>query len=150
VVDIFISYKHEDRRAIEPLIKALELQKFTVWWDDKMLPGEKIPAVINEILDKVACVIVVWSRLSLESNWVPDEAAYGRDHETLIPVTFDGSKAPLGFQQLFVLDLAAWAGDLADVRFQKVVTRVRSLLDRPTKQPKSLKLNTEAEATIRP
>jgi len=143
VADIFISYKHEDRRAIEPLIKAFESQKFDVWWDDKILPGEKIPAVINKILDEVACVIVVWSRLSLASNWVPDEAAYGRDHEILIPVTFDGSEAPLGFQQLSVLDLRTWAGDLADLAFQKVVTRVRSLLDHPARQPKSLKITTE-------
>jgi ABC-type sugar transport system substrate-binding protein len=147
VADIFISYKHEDKRAIEPLIQALQSQKFDVWWDDKILPGERIPAVINKILDEVACVIVVWSKLSLASNWVPDEASYGRDHEILIPVTFDGSSAPLGFQQLLVLDLTTWAGDLADLRFQKVVTRVRNLLDRPARQPKSLKITTEMGAT---
>lgn len=119
MADIFISYKHEDWPTIEPLIRALESQKFDVWWDDKILPGERIAAAINKILDEVACVIVVWSRLSLESNWVPDEATYGRDHEILIPVTFDGSEAPLGFQQLLVQDLRTWAGDLADLRFQK-------------------------------
>jgi ABC-type sugar transport system substrate-binding protein len=139
---IFISYKHEDRHTIEPLIKALESLNFDVWWDDELLPGERIAAVINEVLDKAACVIVVWSKLSSESNWVPDEAAYGRDHSLLIQVTFDGSRAPLGYQQLLVLDLGAWSGDLTDPRFQKVVTRIRSLL-RPVRQPKSLQVTTE-------
>ena len=146
MADIFISYKHEDWAAIAPLIKALEFQKFDVWWDDKILPGERIAAAINKILDEVACVIVVWSKRSLGSNWVPDEATYGRDHEILIPVTFDGSEAPLGFQQLLVQDLSAWVGDLTDLRFRNVVTRVRRLLDQPTRQPKSLKLTTELRA----
>jgi ABC-type sugar transport system substrate-binding protein len=77
---------------------------------------------------------------SLASNWVPDEADYGREHDILIPVTFDGSLPPLGFQQLLAQNLEAWAGNSTDLRFQKIVTRIRKLREQPARQPESLKL----------
>src|SRR6202161_3310160 len=70
---VLISYKHEDAERVLPLVRVLEAQKFTVWWDDKISPGKTIPAVIREALDEVSCVVVVWSKLSVKSNWVLDE-----------------------------------------------------------------------------
>jgi DNA-binding LacI/PurR family transcriptional regulator len=71
---------------------------------------------------------VVWSARSSESNWVPDEATYGRDHNMLIPVSLDGTPPPLGFQQLLTQDLAGWDGGADDVRIRKVVAAVRTHL----------------------
>jgi ABC-type sugar transport system substrate-binding protein len=149
VADIFISYKREDWRTIEPLINALQSQKFDVWWDEKILPGEKIRPIVNKVLEGVACLIVVWSELSLESNWVPDEATYARDRDILLQVTFDSSSPPLGFQQLLVQDLTAWSGDLTDPRFQKVLKRIRTLLQQTQKQPKTAQLAAELGAPNR-
>ena len=93
-----------------------------------MLPGERIPTIVRKILDEASCVVVVWSARSSESNWVPDEATYGRDHNMLIPVSLDGTPPPLGFQQLLTQDLAGWDGGADDVRIQKVVAAVRTHL----------------------
>lgn len=127
---IFISYKHEDTKTVLPLIRALESQKFSVWWDDKISPGGRIPAVIHKALDEVSCVIVVWSKLSVESNWVLDEAGYGRDRNMLIPVIIDDCQPPLGFQQLLAQDLHGWSGNSKDPRIRKVFAAVREILSR--------------------
>ncbi len=125
---IFISYAHEDTKTVLPLIRALESQKFSVWWDDKISPGGRIPAVIHKALDEVSCVIVVWSKLSVESNWVLDEAGYGRDRNILIPVIIDDCSPPLGFQQLLAQDLRGWSGNSRDPRIRKVFAAVRETL----------------------
>jgi hypothetical protein len=132
MADVFISYKGEDRTRVEPLVKTLKSKGFNVWWDLNLLPGEKIGSAIQKILNKVSCVIVVWS--TLKSNWVPDEATFGRDHNMLIPVTIDGSEPPLGFQQLLTLDLQAWSGDAGDPLLQKLFLAVRKLLRQPKRQ----------------
>ena len=137
VAHIFVSYKHEDAKRVVPLIRALESQKFSVWWDDKISPGGRIPAIIHKALDEVFCVIVVWSKLSVESNWVLDEAGYGRDRNILIPVAIDDCSPPLGFQQLLVQDLQHWSGNLRDPRIGKIFAAVREILDRaPSKPPR--------------
>src|SRR5262249_32281357 len=80
-------YKREDEARVRPLVEALKGAGIDAWWDQDMLPGARIQAVIHEILDKVACVVVAWSALSVESNWVPDEATFGRDHTMLVPLS---------------------------------------------------------------
>lgn len=132
---VFISYKHEDTERVLPLIRVLEAQKFTVWWDDKISPGKTIPAVIREALDEVSCVVVVWSKLSVKSNWVLDEAGYGRDRNILVSVAIDDCERPLGFQQLSVQSLAGWNGSPRDRRIRKVVAAVGALLSRPRSEP---------------
>ena len=97
--DVFVSYKREDEARVRPLVDALKGAGIDAWWDLDMLPGARIPAVIGKVLEEVACVVVAWSGLSIDSSWVPDEAKYGRDHDRLVPVSLDGHEPPLGFQQ---------------------------------------------------
>ena len=42
--DVFISYKTEDRRRIEPLVRALEADGNSVWWDQHIGAGEAVLA----------------------------------------------------------------------------------------------------------
>ncbi len=126
--DVFVSYKHEDRARVRPLIDALRGAGIDTWWDQDMVLGARIPAVVNKILEEVACVVVAWSALSVESNWVPDEATFGRDHNMLVPVSLDGHPPPLGFQQLLTENLTGWDGRARDSRIAKVITAVRAHL----------------------
>ena len=43
---------------------------------------------------------------SLKSDWVPDEAAFGRDHDMLLPITIDGLAPPLGLPNSFRLSIS--------------------------------------------
>lgn len=46
-----------------------------------------------------------------QAGWVKDEAASARDQGKLVPVSLDGTSAPLGFRQYHVIDLSAWNGE---------------------------------------
>jgi adenylate cyclase len=53
----------------------------------------------------------MWTDASVESAWVQDEAAEGRDTERLVPVSLNGCRPPLGFRQFHTIELGAWKGD---------------------------------------
>ena len=72
--DVFISYSHNDTEYAQALAAFLENYGFVVWWDKKLLPGEKYRARINALIDECPAVISIWSPNSVESDWVMDEA----------------------------------------------------------------------------
>jgi TolB-like protein/Tfp pilus assembly protein PilF len=108
---IFLSYARVDRARVAQIIEALEAAGFEVWWDALIDGGATFAKTIAAALEASDAVVVVWSKNSIESDWVLDEAMYGRDHHRLIPVTIDGSHSPLGFRQYQAIDLSTWRGD---------------------------------------
>jgi TolB-like protein len=107
---IFLSYAHADRAKAQRLAAALEQSGFTVWWDALIEGGSRFANSIDEALKKADVVLVLWSKHSVVSDWVRDEAAHGRDRHRLVPVSLDGALPPLGFRQLQVIKLAGWHG----------------------------------------
>jgi TolB-like protein/Tfp pilus assembly protein PilF len=105
---IFLSYAHGDRAKAQRLTAILENSDFTVWWDALIEGGSRFANSIDEALRKADVVLVLWSKESVESDWVRDEAAHGRDRHRLVPVSLDGSAPPLGFRQIQVIELAGW------------------------------------------
>ena len=41
VKDIFVSYSRSDRERVEPLVRALEGEGLSVWWDPLIEPGHE-------------------------------------------------------------------------------------------------------------
>ena len=113
---IFLSYAREDRAFAENLARVLEDADHSVWWDRHIDRGEEFSAEIEAELDKCDAVLVAWSRQSVKSRWVRDEAAVGGDTGRLVPVSVDGSLPPMGFRQFHSLDLAGWKGGKRDER----------------------------------
>ncbi len=107
---IFLSYAHADARRAEQLAAALTARGYTVWWDNLIEGGAQFAKSIRAALESADVVVVVWSKASIESDWVADEAAQGRDRKRLVPLSLDGSRPPLGFRQYQTIDLASWRG----------------------------------------
>jgi TIR domain len=74
MADIFISYSRPNRALTERLAKALESMGFTVWWDAEIVGGEEFKHEILEALRQARAAIIVWTKASLESDWVKYEA----------------------------------------------------------------------------
>jgi len=127
---IFLSYAREDRRFAEVLARVLEGAGHSVWWDRRIGGGEEFSAEIEAELDRSDIVLVAWSKESVKSRWVRDEAAVGGDTGILVAVSIDGSLPAMGFRQFHSLDLAGWKGGKRDERTAELLRSVERRLAR--------------------
>ncbi len=107
---VFLSYSREDATGAQKLAEAVAQAGHEVWWDRQIHGGSRFAAEIDRALKDAEAVVVLWSEKSIQSAWVQDEAAEGRDTGRLIPLTLGGCKAPLGFRQFQSIDLGNWGG----------------------------------------
>lgn len=133
---VFLSYARTDREQAERLAAALEAAGLDVWWDTLIEGGAAFAKSIESSLETCDAVVACWSRGSVASDWVLDEASRGRDLRKLVPVTLDGTEPPLGFRQYHAVDLSRWRGDPAAAEIAAIVRGVaasggRSATPRP-------------------
>lgn len=107
---VFLSYSRADRAIAERLANALKVRGCDVWWDALIEGGAVFTKSIETALDAADAVVVLWSKTSIQSDWVRDEAGRGRDRKRLVPVAIDGSEPPLGFRQYHAIDFSKWRG----------------------------------------
>ena len=130
--DIFISYTKSDRAKALTLARALEQEGWSVWWDPKIPPGKTFDEVIEDALNTAKCVIVLWSKRSVSSEWVRTEASAGKDRGVLIPALIeDDVTIPLPFRRLHASRLMDWRAEQGGhLEFEALKTAVAQLLDR--------------------
>src|SRR5690242_15215582 len=128
--DIFVSYKAEDRRRVEPLVRALEADGFTIWWDAQIAGGAEWREDIQEHLDSARCVLVVWSKRSVgrEGRFVRDEASRAQRHGTYLPVRIDRIEPPLGFGEIHAIALQGWKGRHESPAYQSLLAAIRAVM----------------------
>src|SRR5688572_26817063 len=107
---VFLSYARADRVRAEQMADDLAKAGHTVWWDALIEGGAQFAASIRAALEEADVVMVLWSKHSVDSDWVRDEAALGRDRHRLVPLTLDATQPPLGFRQYQAIDLSHWRG----------------------------------------
>lgn len=101
---MFLSYSRDDQKRALPIIKLLEDAGFSVWWDGLIEGGARFSRTTEDELERAKAIVVLWSATSSNSHWVHDEATRGRDRKCLVPLSLDGSEAPLGFRQFQIID----------------------------------------------
>jgi len=111
VAKVFLSYAREDAPAAKQLADCIGRAGHQVWWDSHIQGGSRFASEIDRELKGCEAVVVLWTAASIDSAWVQDEAAEGRDTGRLVPVTLGGSRPPLGFRQFHTVDLSPWNGD---------------------------------------
>lgn len=140
---VFVSYAHADRNRVRLLVQRFNKRKWSVWWDRATRIGEQWRNVIDDRLRHAACVVVVWTRSSLKSTFVAEEAQEGADRGVLVPLRLDPVRPPLGFRSYQYADLKGWQGgahaelnrlvkDIANVLAKGVPTASGSSLDSDT------------------
>jgi tetratricopeptide (TPR) repeat protein len=145
---VFLSYDRDDTAVARIIATALEKAGHAVWWDLHVRGGAQFAKVIEEALKAADAVVVLWSGRSVESAWVRDEAAAGRDSGRLIPVTIDGTEAPLGFRQFQTIDLTDWKRGARSRGYRELEQTLAELGD-ASPVPQRPQLPTAAEPRLR-
>ena len=129
--DIFLSYASADRERVRPLVDALEASGWSVWWDRKIPAGRTYAEILEAALRAARCILVVWTKTSVESDWVREEAERGKRRRLLVPVRLDDVAPPLGFGQIQAADLIGWDGARTAPGFEQLVGDVAGILGTP-------------------
>lgn len=131
---VFLSYDREDAAKARALAGSLEKAGHTVWWDFQIKGGAEYSKEIEQALAQADAVVVLWSEEAIQSPWVRDEAAAGRDRGRLVPVRLDEASPPLGFRQYQCIDLSAWNGR-GQPRLGDILTAIGSVAEGQTLPP---------------
>lgn len=132
---IFFSYSRTDREQALPIIQALKQAGYSVWWDGLLKGGDRFLQVTENALETCDVVLVMWTRTSVNSDWVRDEATRGRDCKRLLSVSLDGTEPPLGFRQIQYVDLSGAGNAAMRPGFPRVLEALEQFGGAATAQP---------------
>src|SRR4029077_4540985 len=135
MADVFISYANEDRDTARKLAAALEARGWSVWWDRKIQAGQSFDQVIERELESSRCVVVLWSKESISSEWVKNEAALAAERGVLVPALIDNVRPPLEFRRRQAADLIGWERDPAHPGFQALADAIAATTKIETSAP---------------
>ncbi len=131
----------------EMLAEMLQQQGWSVFWDLTIPPGKTWRQVIDSELTQAHCVVVAWSKASIHSSWVLEEADEGKQRGILIPVLFEPVKPPLGFRSIQAVNLADWNGETHAAVFQGLVKAIARLIGKSDAAPKAFQATDPASIT---
>lgn len=116
MADIFLSYAREDEARARVVAAGLESRGWSVFWDRHIPTGDDFGEHLQQQINNARCIVVLWSKASIASRFVRDEATEGLDGR-LVPALIEAVNQPLGFRQLQAADLRNWHGERPHVEF---------------------------------
>jgi hypothetical protein len=125
--DVFLSYASADRERAAAIAEFLRVGGYSVWWDRTIPPGRVFDEVLQEALGAAACIVVLWSRTSVASNWVKTEAAEGAARQILVPALLEDVPIPIEFRRIQAANLQGWTDNPDDPEFQRLMQSIGRL-----------------------
>jgi hypothetical protein len=126
--DIFISYAREDQQRAEMLAQTLESRGWSIFWDRTIPIGKTWRETIGSELDDARCVIVLWSKISIKSAWVQDEADEAKRRGVFVPVLIENVQPPMGFRSIQAAHLENWDGTESTQAFRRLITDIAAVI----------------------
>ncbi len=150
MADIFLSYNEKDRPRVRQLAQALERAGWSVWWDRRVPAGLTWRSLLEQELQNMRCMLVLWSSNSVKSEWVCEEATEGRLLGRLIPVFLEKVRPPAGFREVQAADLVDWDGSHDTIGLQQLLDDIAHKLGTPKVVPQDPPPLITVEATPPP
>ena len=136
MADIFLSYARKDADRARGIAAVLEAHGWSVWWDPEIRPGQSFISMINTEINSATCIVVLWSRHSVVSRWVLEEAHNGLNRGILCPVLIDrGPQLPVGFATIQYVEMTNWQDNLPVSGTDLLIREVEQLIGRPRTAP---------------
>jgi hypothetical protein len=124
---ISLIYSEKDLAVAEKIARLLEETGLEVWWDRKIPIGRSYSDVFKEAVETADCIIVLWSRSSVEKEWIKAEAEEGLATGKLVPIVIDDVDLPLGFRQIQPVNFVDWDGSRHARAFQSLLSALKEL-----------------------
>lgn len=128
-VDVFVSYAREDADQALELEAAIARQGWKPWRDTRLGVARSFDQQIEKKLTDARCIIVLWSRHSVTSQWVRAEASVALDRGVLVPVFIERIDVPILFKQIqgVVVDQ-----DAGEARWAVLFSKLEELIGAPS------------------
>jgi hypothetical protein len=143
MADIFISYSSEDRARVKKIVELLESQGWSIWWDRIIPPGRTFDEVIEEEISKAKCIVVVWSKNSVNSSWVRNEAEEANRRRILVPVLIDDINIPFPFRRIQAAKFIEWGLAVETGETDQFLTAISGYIGLPSR-----KVSTKTSKTV--
>ena len=124
---LFLSYAREDSARASKIAQAFQAEGYEVWWDQKIPAGLTWREFIPERIRQSSAVVVLWTRTSIRSDWVGEEASLARSQRKLLPVKLDDVEPPFGFREVEAADLIGWNCERRSPGWKNLMAGVRRL-----------------------
>lgn len=131
MADVFLSYKSERRRAVEHVAGILRAYGYSVWYDAGLNTGQDFSAQIERELRDAKAVVTLWCKLSVNSEWVKEEAHLAKQLGTAIPVLMEPVSIPFGFGLSDTVDLGKWDGSPRAEILTRLLLQIGAKVGRP-------------------
>ncbi|MCX7110039.1 MAG: TIR domain-containing protein [Proteobacteria bacterium] len=111
MIDIFICYSRTDSAIAKQLTERLEAEGWSVYLDVQTRIGTRWHKDIQAKLQEAKAVVALWSAKSTDSDFVLEEAEYGKRHNILFPALIESVGFPYGFGRIQTADMIGWTGE---------------------------------------
>jgi hypothetical protein len=149
LADVFISYKREERGKAKALAEAVVKRGYSVWWDVDLLPGDRFAKEIDAVIGKAKAAVVLWSKASIESDWVIAEATEAKKRKIFLPALIETVEPPLYFRGDHAVDLTTWDGDAESDLLAPLLAAIERRAGPPSEKP-AAQASAVAEALAAP
>jgi formylglycine-generating enzyme required for sulfatase activity len=126
--DVFISYSSYDYLIAGIMYDRLKAAGFTVWWDQRITPGEPYKDEIMTELNNAKAVVVVWTPDAVNSEWVQKEARRAIQLRKYVPLMYRCENVPEDYRALQYIEVTRWNADPEHHDFRKVVTGIKDII----------------------
>lgn len=133
--DIFIGYSRSDSAIAERLVQRFRQEGWEVFIDRQTLVGRKWHKEIERELHAARAVVVLWSAASRDSDFVLEEAEYGKRKDILFPAFIERVECPYGFGRIQTADLMGWNHQMEHAGLVQLLASLRVHLNGAGTEP---------------
>jgi predicted ATPase len=147
--NVFLSYVRHDRDRAGLLVKALEQHGISIFWDVDIPAGVDWQSYLHDRIAASQCVIVLFSRASMESEFVRVEAEAAVRRNVFLPVLLDKVELPRPFNRFQAASLVDWDGNPGDRGVQRIVEAIHWLRKTAPAAPEETRGYKASERSVR-